>query len=205
MDTKQLVEKFINGEISETDFDAETSKLTPEEQVALQKEAGIKLPDAVEKLKGVRRGIEKITIEKNTTLETRIQKENLESAKTKFFEEFGIEKLEDQNSFVQNFSTESVNVENILKDMKKHYVATNPEKYLELERKQKAREKEAEDLTAQNAGGGGSGGGGGKINVVSKEVKEYIEAARKKDRIVTPEFAQRALSIAMNKGKIPTQ
>ncbi len=204
MDTKQLVDKFINGEITEAEFDTETSKLSPEDKAKLEEEAKGKLPDAVEKLKGVRRGIEKIAAEKNTTLESRIQKENLESARSQFFKEFGIEKPEDKVAFEEGFKTESVNVENIIKDMKTRYVAMNPEKYLALEKEKRAREQAAEDFNGQNANGGGNGGGGNGGNKISKEVQEYMEASRKAGRIVTPEFAAKALSIAKNKGKIPT-
>lgn len=204
MDTKQLVEKFINGEITQEEFDTETSKLTPEQQTALKADAEKSMPDAVEKLKNVRRGIDKITTEKNTTFEAKVQKENLEEATQQFFKEFGIEKDEDKKSFQEGFKTENVNVPNIIKDMKAHYVSRNPDKYLELEKQKIAREKEAEDITAQNAGANGSGGGGGNDNVISKEVKAYMEASAKSGRTITPEFAKRALDLAKNKGKIPT-
>ena len=201
MEAKQLVDKFINGEITEMEFDTETSKLSPEEQTALKKEAESKLPDAVEKLKSVRRGIEKISTDKNTTFEAKVQKENLEEARSQFYKDFGLEKEEEKKSFEEGFKTENINVPNIIKDMKAHYVAKNPDKYLALEQEKKAREKEAEDFNGQNAAGGGSGGAGDN-NKVSKEVKDYMEASRKAGRTITPEFAQRALSLAGNKGRI---
>lgn len=205
METKQLVDKFINGEITDAEFDTETSKLSPEDKVKLEQEAKEKMPDAVEKLKGIRRGIDKITTEKNTAFETRVQKENLEAAKTKFYTDFGLEKEEDRKAFEEGFKTESVNVENIIKDMKTRYVSMNPEKYIALEKEKKDREIAAEDFNGQGANGGGTGGSGGTDNTKpSKEVLAFMEASRKAGRIITPEFAKKALEIANNKGRIPT-
>lgn len=203
MDTKQLVEKFINGEITQDEFDTETSKLTPEQKNTLMADAEKGMPDAVEKLKNVRRGIDKITTEKNTTFEAKMQKENLEEARVSFFKEFGIEKDEEQKAFEEGFKTENINVPNIIKDMKAHYVAKNPDKYLALEKEKRAREQEAEEVNAQNAGANGGGGGDDKTKI-SKEVKAFMDASAKAGRIVTPEFAARALTLAKNKGKIPS-
>jgi hypothetical protein len=203
METKQLVDKFINGEITDAEFDEETSKLSPEDKKKLEQEAKDKMPDAVEKLKGVRRGIDKITQEKNTTFEAKVQQENLTAAKTKFYKDFGIEKAEDISAFEAGFKTESVNVENIIKDMKTRYVAMNPDKYLALEQEKKARETAAEEINSQNANGGGTGGSGGSDNTKpSKEVLAFMEASRKAGRVVTPEFAKKALDAAKNKGRI---
>ena len=203
METKQLVDKFINGEITDAEFDIETSKLSPEDKTKLEQEAKDRMPDAVEKLKGVRRGIDKIATEKNSTLESKLKQENLDTAKTKFYKDFGIEKAEDISAFESGFKTESVNVDNIIKDMKTRYVAMNPDKYLELEREKKAREQAAEDFNSQNANGGGTGGSGGNDSTKpSKEVLAYMEASKKAGRIVTPEFAKRALDAAKNKGRI---
>lgn len=204
MDSKQLVDKFINGEITEAEFDTESSKLTPDEQTALKKEAESKLPDAVEKLKGVRRGIDKIAIEKNTTLESKIQQENLVEARSQFFKEFGLEKDEDIKAFEEGFKTENINVPNIVKDMKAHYVAKNPDKYLALEKEKRTREQAAEDFNGQNAGGGNSSGGGDNNKGIPKDVQDFMEASRKAGRVITPEFAARALASAKNKGRIAT-
>ena len=203
METKQLVDKFINGEITDAEFDIETSKLSPEEKTKLEQEAKDRMPDAVEKLKGIRRGIDKITTEKNTTFEAKVQQENLAAAKTKFYKDFGIEKAEDISAFESGFKTESVNVDNIIKDMKTRYVAMNPDKYLALEQEKKAREQAAEDFNGQNANGGGTGGSGGNDPTKpSKEVLAFMEASKKAGRIVTPEFAKKALAAAGNKGRL---
>ena len=203
METKQLVDKFINGEITDAEFDTETSKLSPEDKKALEQEAKDRMPDAVEKLKGVRRGIDKISSEKNQTLETRLQKENLEAAKEKFFTEYGIEKEEDRKAFEEGFKTEAVNVDNIIKDMKTRYVAMNPDKYLSLEKEKRSREQEAENFNSQNANGGGNASGGGKNNnAISPEVKAFIDANAKMGRVVTPEFAQNAINKAKRGGRL---
>lgn len=207
METKQLIDKFIKGEITEEEFDTETSKLTPEEKIQLEKDAEDKKGDAVEILKGVRRGINKIAgkkEEEDANLTTKIKEENLETAKAKFFSEYGIEKEEDKASFEEGFKTGSVNVDNIIKDMKSHFVSKNPDHYLNLEKEKKAREKEAEDFTANNAGAGGSNGGGQDNTKVSKEVKDFIAESAKVGRNITPEQAQRAIDIRNRRGHIST-
>lgn len=207
METKQLVDKFINGEITEAEFDTETSKLSSEDKVKLEEEAKGRLPDAVEKLKGARRGIDKITSknkEEDATLASKLQKENLEEAKQLFFKDYGIDKDDEKLSFEQDFKTQNINVPNIIKDMKAHYVAKNPDKYLDLEKKQRDAERAAEEYNASNAGSNSGGGSGGedKTKHISKDVKDFMEASRKAGRTITAEFAQKALNAARNKGRL---
>ncbi len=204
VDTKQLVDKFINGEIDETEFDAQTSGMTPEEKTEKDKllEEGKK--NILKEIVGLRKTKE-ATIEKNNaSLSEKLQKENLEAAKIKFFSDMGIDKDDDKKSFEEGFKTESINVENIIQDMKTRYVAMNPDKYLNLEIEKKNREKEAEEYNAEGAGGSGTGGGEN-LNKVSKEVKEHIALTLKMTgRTLTPEQAERALKIKAQGGHIAT-
>lgn len=211
MKTKDLLDKFVNGEISEEQFDSEKSKLSPEDQEQLNKEAKEKLPDAVEKLKGVRRGIDEISqknLEKDTAFANKLRDENLASAKVELFKKYGIEKEEDQNAFMEGFKkfdTGNVTVENIVKDMKAFYASTNADELLNLREQKIEREQEAEDFNAKNGGSNGGGGGGGDpTKKISKEVKELMDKSAKMGRPMTPERAARALELAKNKGKIPT-
>lgn len=200
METKQLIDKFIKGEITEAEFDAESSKLSPEDKAKLDAEAKDKMPSAVEQLKSIRRGTDAVSKKvesENATLATKIQQENLAEAKASFFKEFGIEKAEEQVAFAQDFKTDSINVSNILADMKKHYVAKNPERYLDLEKKQRQSEKEAEEMNARNAGGS-AGGGEDPTKQNSKDVQALIEDFRRQGKSLTPEKAQRLLVIMKN-------
>ncbi len=206
MDSKELIEKFVSGEITEEQFETEKSKLTPEAQEQLKKDAEAKLPDAVEKLKGVRRGIDKIASEKKPdNISEKLREENYDAALNNVFTELGIDKEEDKTAFREGFKSVdsgSVNVENIVKDMKKYFAGTQSDEYFELKKQQKQREADAEEFNAQNGGANGSGGGNEEGKKATKEVREYIQAQQKRGRTVTIEQAERALAIAKAGGHI---
>lgn len=207
MDSKQLVEKFVKGEISEEEFDAEKAKLSPEQLVELNKEAEAAKPDAVEILKGVRRGIVKVTDEakeKDSTLVSKLREENFSTAKAKVFAELGI-KQEDQASFEEGFKNHDsggVNADVIVSDMRKYYASTNAEALLNLQQQQQQREQEAEEFNAQNGGANGSGDGGKDMKKVSKEVQDHMKKSAELGFTLTPEQAERQLSIRRNGGRI---
>lgn len=212
MDTKQLVDKFINGEITEEQFEAEKSKLSPEETESLRKEAEARSGDAIEKLKGIRRGIDKVgekqqkkNEEQDIALVSQMKKENLDSAYNDFFKEVGFDKEEDIKSFKESFtgdSTKAINVENIVKDMKSFYASTKSDEFFDFKKKQRDAEIAAEEYNAQNAGANGSGGGDDSSKKVSKEVKAFMEASRKAGRPLTPEQAEKRLELARNGGHL---
>ena len=211
MDTKQLVDKFVSGEITEEQFDTETSNLSTEGQEALKKELDSRKPELektskelLKEVVGLRQAKKSISEKTNDSLASKLKEENLETAKSKFFDEFKIEKDEDQKAFAEGFKSDAINVDNIIKDMKKHYVATNPDKYLELEKKQREVEFAAEEMNASNAGSNGSSGGGSdSMKKASKEVKDFIELTRRQlGRTLTVEEAEKRLAIVKNKGRI---
>lgn len=208
MNTKDLLDKFANGEITEEQFDSEKNKLSPEEQKQLNEEAERKLPDAVEKLKGVRRGIEKISkdnLEKDATFANKLRDENLSSAQQEVFKKYGIEKTEDQQAFMEGFKkfdTGNVTVDNIVKDMKAFYASTNADELLSLKEQQKERELEAEEFNANGGGTHGSGGGTESTKKASKEVKAFMDASARAGRPMTIERAERALELAKKGGKL---
>lgn len=205
MDTKQLVDKFVSGEITEEQFEAEKAKLSPEDQEQLKKDAEEKLPDAVEKLKGVRRGIDTITqqnVDKDVGVATKLKEENLVSAKDQFFAEMGIVTDEDKKAFEEGFKSESVTVDNIKKDMEKHYGSLNSSTFITLLKEKNQREQDAEEMNAQNGGANGSGNGGEEFKKASKEVQQYITAQAARGKTVTIEQAERALEIARNGGHL---
>lgn len=212
MDTKKLVESFAAGEITEEQFDAETAKLTPEAKEQLKKDAEAAMPDAVEKLKGVRRGIEKIATKPGTetdkpNLAEKMRQENFADAESEIFKKFGIEKDEDKIAFREGFKKHdsgAVNVANIMKDMRSFYAATHADSLLDLEEQKKQREAEAEEMNSQNASAGGSSGGGAgsEQKKVSKDVKAIMEQSAKAGRVLTVEEAEKRLVIMKNKGHI---
>ena len=101
--------------------------------------------------------------QKDSTFQERLRSENLETAKAKFFSEFKYEKPEDQSKFLDGFKkydTQSVNPELIYKDMITAHVATNPERYIELERTAERLKQGGLDLTTDSAGSAFTASGG---------------------------------------------
>ena len=210
MDTKKLVEKFANGEITEEQFDLESEKLTPEAKEQLKKDAEAAMPDAVEKLKGVRRGIEKVAIKNGTEekpdLATKMRDENFRDAESEIFKKFGIEKDEEKIAFREGFKkhdTGAVNVANIMKDMRSFYASTHADELLTLDEQKRQREAEAEEFNAQHAGAGGSGGGAShEQKKVSKDVKAIMDASAKSGRVLSVEEAEKRLGLIQRKGHL---
>lgn len=211
METKQLIDKFIAGDLSDEQFEEERLKLTPEDQKKLDKEAEAALPTAVDRLKSVRRGIDKVGIKKDsesdTTLATKIRDENFKKAKDEFFKKMGI-KEEDKSSFEEGFKkydSGAILAENIIEDMKSYFAATHKDEYFSYLEEKQTREREAEDLIAQNAGGAGNGGSAGGQKKVPKEVQAFIDASAKRGINLTPEQAEKRINLARAGGRIPTQ
>lgn len=211
MDTKKLVDKFVSGEITDEQFDAEKAKLSPEAQEQLKKDAEAAMPDAVEKLKGLRRGIDKVAGKTDNHTEApglaeKMRQENFADAESEIFKKFGIEKDEEKVAFREGFKkhdTGSVNVANIMKDMRSFYASTHADDLLNLEEQRKQREAEADELNAQHAGAGGSGGGSGsEQKKVSKDVKAIMEASAKSGRVLSVEEAEKRLELMRRKGHL---
>lgn len=208
MDTKQLIDKFVKGDITEEEFDAEKAKLTPEQLVELDKAAEEAKPSAVEVLKGIRRGATKIldgVKEKDESAISKLREENLTAAKQKVFTELGI-KEEDRAAFEEGFKNHdsgAINVDGIAADMRKYYASNNADELLTLKQQQQQREQEAEEFNAQQGGAnGGSGDGGKEMIKVSKEVQDHIKASAALGFILTPEQAQKQLDLKKRGGHL---
>lgn len=212
MDTKQLVEKFVKGEITQEQLDIEKAKLKPEElekfeeqkteaQKAADKKELEELQNDLKKARLAKKGIET-----DESLATKLREENLASAKNLFLTELGIDKDEDVKAFEEGFKkfdSGNVTPENIIKDMRKYYAAEHSDDFFKLAQEKKQREQDAEEFNANNGGSnGGSGNGGEELKKASKEVREYIAASSKLGFTVTPEEAERALAIRKNGGHI---
>ena len=207
---KTLIDKFIEGDLTEAEFETERAKLTPEQQEELQKEASKKKPDAIKELIGLRRDKDKIISKKEGEGEDfgkKFREEQFDKAKANFFTKFGIEKDEDKKSFEEGFKkfdSGKVDVDNIMKDMKAYYVSTDPDKFLGLAEEEKKRKEEADDFNASQAGSSGGGSGGGGAPKISKEVKAYMDASAKQGMPITAEQAEKNLKMAKAGNKIPT-
>lgn len=208
METKQLVDKFTNGEITEEQFNEERAKLTPEQQEQLKKDAEASMPDAVERLKSVRRGIDKIGGAKpieDVSIAQKLREENLASAKESFFNELGISDTTERLKFEEEFKKEdsgSVTTENIIKDMRKTFAKNHADDYFNLVKEKNNREQEAEEFNANSGGAHGTGGGSNGDKKISKEVEDFIKKSAARGIILTREQAEHRLKLAANKGKI---
>ena len=208
METKQLIDKFINGDLTEEQFEAERAKLTPDDQKKLDKESESALPTAVERLKAVRRGTDKIAAEKlaesERTVASKMRDENFAEARSVFAKSVGM-KEEDIAQFEEGFKKHdsgAVNVRNIVGDMEAYYASLNKDDYFAMLKEKRQREQSAEDIIAEQAGtGNGSGGAGGKPRI-SKEVEQFIKDSAKFGKILTPEQAERAIALAKSGGRI---
>lgn len=205
MDSKQLVDKFVSGEITEEQFDAENSKFTPEEQTKVNEELAKQSKELRKEVIGLR-GAKKAISEKNDSdLTSRLRQENFDSAKASIFTELGIEKDEDKKAFEEGFKkfdSGAVNSVNIIKDMKSYYASTKSDEFFDLKQKQKSREAEAEEYNAQNAGANGSAGGEDPTKKVSADVKAIMEASRKSGRVLTVAEAEKRLELIKNRGHL---
>lgn len=114
------------------------------------------------------------------TFQEKLRGENLDSAKSKFFTEFGY-KPEDQQKFLESFKgfdSGSVNSDLIYRDMMKAHVAQNPEKYVEMERKFTAMSQNSEKFAEFASSGGFAGLGGVKTEVVGLDENDILAAQR---------------------------
>lgn len=168
MDPKKLVDDFVEGKITEEQFLAEKEKLSAEDLAKLETEAKAKVPSEVQRLIDVRRGTKKIETEaakpEVPDFGKKFREENLAKAKTKFADTVTFEKDEDREAFFAEFEGKdpgSVDVDNILRDMKSAFAAKHPDEFFDLKNREKQLKENADDFTSMGAGANGSGGGGG--------------------------------------------
>lgn len=169
MDPKKLVDDFVEGKITEAEFNAEKEKLSPEDLTKFEDIAKANIPTATQKLIDVRRGIKKI--EEGGAPKPDVQdfgkkfrEENLIKAKQKFASAGTFEKDEDRDAFFAEFAGKdpgSVDVDNIVRDMQSAFAANHPEEFFDLKSREKQLRENADDFTSMGAGPNGSGGGGG--------------------------------------------
>jgi hypothetical protein len=118
---------------------------------------------------------------KDATFQEKLRGENLETAKAKFFTEFKYVEPEDQNKFLESFKqydSQSVNPELIYNDMLKAHVASNPAKYIELERTAARLKEGGIDFTTAAAGSAFDGAGALPVDNTSGLSADDMRAAQ---------------------------
>lgn len=118
---------------------------------------------------------------KDASFQEKLRSENLEKAKSEFFTQFKYEKPEEQAQFLEEFKkydSQAVNPESILKDMVRAHVASNPAKYVELERTLARLRESGVDVTAASAGSAFTGSSTPPPNQTAGLSEDDIRAAQ---------------------------
>lgn len=124
-------------EIEEKEKELESKKAEiqnyEEQKTALTQEKERLLSD-IEKARAEKREAEK----KEVSFQEKFKNEQLEKAKTKFFQEFGYTEKEKQDAVLGQYTSlnsQSVDAENIYNELVKIHVSNNAGRYIEFERK----------------------------------------------------------------------
>lgn len=154
----EATEKELQLKQAELEASAKSAEEKKSELEALEKEEERVKTDIVS-AKEERRRLQV----KDQSFQEKMRGENLESAKIKFFEEFGYAP-EAQAKFLEEFKvydSQSVSSDLIYRDMVRTHVAQNPEKYIRLEKEVKRLSKESDVLSAALSASGFTGVGEG--------------------------------------------
>lgn len=207
MDT--FLEKYLNGEITKEQYEAEVAKLTPEEKAkhnekmltpevrAQMSAAATKELEKVEGLRRERQRLEKDPPKPDTDYATTLRKENVEKAAQKLFSKFSIP-TEDQQHYrdvFRNNDSGHVDTDLIYTDFQNIYAGEHSSELLDIAARFADMEQGADEFNADNGGAPGGAGAGGSDNEekVSPAVMEYVKEAAKKGVKLTAKDAKKVL------------
>lgn len=202
---------YLNDEVSSDDFEAELNKLTPEDKTKFYETIpaetrtalGKKSEELLGKVSALRK--EKARIETPpvpppapTDFATKMRKENVDKASTRFFTDFKIP-ADLQAHYLELFKTNDsghVDADLILNDFKRIYAAENSAELLSIKDKFEGFEQGADEFNAEHGGApGGSGdGSGGSGKKYSPEVYEWVKESAKQGVKISLEAAERVLN-----------
>ena len=156
MDIKVIVEKALKGE----DYSVDVKDATPEElsqvHLAIKDAASAASKQELEKIAARRQELERLN-KKNleeSDFSKKFQNEQLQKAREKFFSNPDYQMTDEQKKdFNDNFKTDKIDADMIMSDMKKYYVAQNPDAFIEAKKKTLEFEKNAAQFIAGQAGG----------------------------------------------------
>jgi len=208
----KLLEKYLNEELTEEEFNGELGKLTDDQKKEfdqhlakpeVQAQLSAKAKEVLEKVTGLRREQRRLKdnpppAEKPKDYSAQMREENVETASNQFFAEHNIPQEQRQHyldAFKSNDSG-SVGVEKIKKDFERIYASENSTELLGIQKRFKEMEQGAEDFNSHGAGShGGAGGGGGNDDdkKYSPAVHDYVREAKKQGINLTLEGAKRVL------------
>lgn len=204
-----IVEKYVNGDLSDEQFDAEKAKLSGEDQVKLDDLLKQKTIDTRTELKAItaeklrrQAALEKVVTQpKAEDVSTQFRAEQLGIAKDRFFKDRGIA-AEDQSKITDLFKKHDsgkLTPEGITEDLKKAYIEANGDRLLSAADRIADMEKGAAFFNSGSAGPGGSGSGGGDEKRFAPEVLELVEKARRGGETLSPEAAEKYLTKGLSR------
>lgn len=204
-----FLEKYLNGEITKEQYDAEVAKLTPEDKAkhdekmltpevrAQMSAAATKELEKVEGIRQERRRLESTPPKKDTDYAATLRKENVEKAAQKLFSTYSIP-VEDQQHYREVFENNDsghVDSELIFGDFRRIYAAEHSDELLSAASRLASMEQGADEFNAANGGAAGGAGAGGSDNAekFSPTVMEYVKEAAKKGIKLTASDAKKVL------------
>lgn len=205
----ELVEKFVNGDITEPEFNAELDKLEPsakeETKTLAFKRASEEKNKILSELPALRQERERIRRQseeasKSSTPDfAKFRETQVKKATAKFFENFKIDDA-DKASYEEEFKNNDkgeVDTDEILESLKRIYAVRNVDKLLAGDTTVGARG--AADFMSRQSNSASSSGGPSALKDEDPAVLKVLEAARREGISMTPEEAKRGLEAGIKK------
>jgi len=136
--------------------------------------------------------------QQNQSFEQKFRDENVSEGFARVFSEMGITKDEDKQSIRDTFKkldSGAVNVDNIVKDIRKAVLASKPDEFLDAAQKLKDFEKGADDYNRTMAGNtGGNTRDEDKGKQYSKEAQDMVRESARRGQKLSLEDAENYLT-----------
>jgi hypothetical protein len=213
----EFLDKYLNGEITKEQYDAEVAKLSDEDKAKLETpEVRAKVKAAADKeferLEGLRkeskRVDEKIHPTGGTDYAATLRHENIQKAAQRLFSTFSIP-AEDQQRYLDAFENDAkgkthVDTELIFSDFKRIFAAEHSDEALAALETVANMERGADEFNAGTGGapgGAGEGGGSGEKRN-DPTVLEYVKEAAKQGRKLSYDDAKKVLDRGASKPRV---
>lgn len=203
MEHTELVEKYVNGEIDDTAFNAEFEKLETTDKTVVTEALKIAKPKILSEISALRKEKERVVamkIEGEKPPEDFMKKfrgEQVEKAMKRFFTDNGIDEAE-QATIKSNFvklDDGAIDADLISENLKRIHAYSFPDKAIRVSKEEG--EAGAADFMSRQAGSAGKTGSPSEIKEDDPRVTRMLEAARKEGISMTAEEAKRGLSAGL--------
>ncbi len=188
-------QKLVSAHLSEEAVKAKTERDAATAEKRRQEDLAAKAKTDAEAL--AKAGQQQQQQQQPSSFEQKFRDENISEGFARVFSEMGITKDEDKQGVRDTFKkldSGAVNVDNIVKDIKKAVLATNPEVFLEAKKKAEEFEKGAEEFNRNSAGNaGGNTKDEDKGKQYSKEAQDMVRDAARRGTKLNLEEAENYL------------